>query len=93
MTDKTMNRHGLESPMFCHSCDNALHHCTCEDLDDRMRDLTGPGGAVFSRWCKTCDHHYCRCECENPDWWLRSEGELVRPYDQQLVVHGDPIEA
>lgn len=90
---KTMNRHGLESPLFCHHCHNVLHYCDCEDLDDRIRDLTGPGGEVSSRWCKSCDHHFTRCDCEDPDWWLRSEGELVRPYDQTVVVHGNPIEA
>lgn len=93
MTHKTMNQHGLESPLFCHHCNNVVHYCVCEDLDDRMRDLTGPGGLVSSRWCKSCDHHFTRCECETPDWWLRNEGQLVRPFNETFIVHGKPIDA
>ena len=90
---RDINRHGLESFMFCHRCDNALHFCVCDDLNDRMRELTDRNGAVYSRWCKTCDQHYCRCDCEEPDWWLRNEGELVRRWNDKIVVHGKMIDA
>ena len=92
-TSNKMNKHGIESELFCDRCENILHYCVCEDLNERMRDMTGKGGAVFSQWCKTCDRHYCRCECDQPDWWIRNEGELVRPYSQNIVVHGGPIDA
>ena len=90
-------KHGLKSPMFCGQCDNFLHDCTCEDLAERMRELTGAGGPVYSRWCRACDNHYCRCDCDEPDWWIRNEGELIRPItDEVITVHtprGGPIQA
>lgn len=83
--------------MACNVCHAPLHDCTCEDLNERMRHLTGAQGNIYSRWCRRCDSHYCRCDCEEPDWWIRSGGELVRAIsDEKVVVHvppGGPIEA
>ena len=62
--------------MRCMKCDHDLDGCTCPDLAERMRRLSGPGGAVASRWCAGCDKHYAACRCEQPDWKLRVGGQL-----------------
>lgn len=62
--------------MICGKCDTDLKGCTCPDLAERMREVSGPGGAVAARWCASCDNHYARCYCAEPDWMMRVDGKL-----------------
>lgn len=61
--------------MWCGKCDKNINECTCKDLDDRMRVVSGPDGYVACRWCEACDHYYVRCTCEVPQWVLRAGGQ------------------
>lgn len=63
--------------MYCEACQNEVESCTCADLDERMRKLSGPGGPITCRWCARCDQHYARCTCGEPVWRLRWNGELI----------------
>ncbi len=69
--------------MFCTKCQNDLDDCTCPDLAERMRGLSGPGGFTVARWCGACDQHYAVCRCEVPDWRLRSDG-VLRPLPAEV---------
>lgn len=62
--------------MFCTKCQNDLEGCTCPDLAEKMRGLSGEGGFFASRWCAGCDKHYAACRCEKPQWVMRSDGKF-----------------
>lgn len=62
--------------MICMKCNSELESCTCKELADKMRDLSGSDGAMAARWCAKCDNHYARCYCAEPDWKMRVNGEL-----------------
>jgi hypothetical protein len=51
--------------MYCGKCNNDLKDCTCEDIDERLKDLQG---VLVYRMCAVCGKHYVRCKCENPKW-------------------------
>lgn len=53
-----------------------LQDCTCDDIDARLRSLSGPGGAVAMQWCTRCDKHYARCKCSAPTFKVRVDGQL-----------------
>lgn len=63
--------------MTCNKCGTTLEKCTCPDLAEKMRRLSGPGGPVAARWCRECDNHYARCYCREPDWMMRFDGKLT----------------
>jgi hypothetical protein len=62
--------------MFCCKCQSDLDECSCDDLQERMAKVSGPGGMVAARWCATCDNHYAVCQCAVPSWKLRVNGVL-----------------
>lgn len=62
--------------MFCSQCNTEIEKCTCPDLADRMRVLSGVGGAIAARWCAACDDHYAVCRCASPEWKMRVDGKL-----------------
>ena len=62
--------------MYCGKCDHPVEHCTCGDITERMREVTGVGGHVASRWCAKCNKHYAECKCSEPNWMLRADGKL-----------------
>ena len=37
--------------MGCSKCNKDLNECICPDIDERMRALTGKGGALVAKWC------------------------------------------
>ena len=63
--------------MFCSKCEHDLEQCTCLDLAERMRSLSGLDGPMIARWCQKCDNHYAACRCEVPKWVARSNGRYV----------------
>jgi len=56
-------------------CNKDLSECTCDDLQERLMSLGGPGGVLVYRMCKKCKKHYAKCTCEKPEWVLSSEVE------------------
>ena len=75
--------------MFCSKCAHDLEECTCPDLAERMRSLSGPDGFMIARWCQKCDNHYAVCRCEVPKWVARSNGKYVplpETFDPQFKV-------
>jgi len=61
--------------MHCGRCNNPLNECTCPDIDERMRELTGPGSHLLAKWCLNCDKHYARCRCAEPLFGVRTDGK------------------
>jgi len=63
--------------MFCVTCNTDVHDCTCPDIDDRLRELTGASGPLLARWCLACDKHYARCRCTEPLFGVRTGGKTM----------------
>jgi len=63
--------------MFCSACDNTIKNCVCTDIDERMKELTGPKGFLIAKWCVLCDKHYDRCQCSIPNYMARTDGKMV----------------
>ena len=55
----------------------------------RLREVSGPGGEVASRWCGACDQHYAVCRCKRPQWMIRHDGKLSPLSDDQRVLFPD----
>ena len=81
--------------MYCTKCDHCIESCTCPDLADRMRKLSGPKGGICARWCAGCDEHYAVCRCDEPKWVMRTDGRFGRlPADAvPEAVHETSAEA
>jgi hypothetical protein len=62
--------------MWCAKCNHELSECTCPDIEERLRSLSGESGPLVSRWCILCDKHYSQCKCEAPTWVMRMGGKL-----------------
>ena len=61
--------------MFCIKCSKEISDCTCPDINQRMKEASN-SPYISMRWCAKCDSHYSKCKCENPDWKVRTNGEL-----------------
>lgn len=75
--------------MICLVCNTQVEECRCPDLGARMREVSGPGGDVASRWCRACDQHYAVCQCERPRWMIRVDGKLRRLSRDQRILFPD----
>jgi hypothetical protein len=74
--------------MYCGKCENEFESCTCPDLPERLRKLSGPGGPTVARWCERCDSHWILCQCgEDARWMARWEGKLI-PLEELVAVDG-----
>lgn len=60
--------------MWCMKCQKELHECTCTDINERLRAISGSKN-IASKWCTVCDKHYSQCKCERPIWGVRSDGK------------------
>ena len=70
--------------MFCMKCNHDLQDCTCEDINQRLSELSGGGHIVF-RMCQICALHYSRCSCENPIWVRSDNGGALE------IKHEKPL--
>jgi hypothetical protein len=75
--------------MFCGICNRELEDCVCANLTERMRKASGPNGPLASKWCAGCDNHYTGCKCAEPDWKIRTNGEL-HPVEKFTTLEGKP---
>ncbi len=53
--------------MFCMICKKNLSECTCDDLEERLRNVAEGGNFVY-RECTKCGKHYDRCKCKKPNF-------------------------
>lgn len=58
--------------MFCCRCQKDLSECTCEDLEERLKDAVAGGQFVY-KYCKKCGHHYAKCKCDDPEWSIKTD--------------------
>lgn len=72
--------------MFCAKDQRDVAFCTCPDIDERLRNVSGPEGGVVSVWCKICDKHKDRCKCVTPVLALRQDG-VARAVPVENEVH------
>jgi hypothetical protein len=62
------------SPMACTVCNKGIADCTCPDIDERLKELGGPGGSMSFRVDRICGKHYARCKCAHPFWLYSHNG-------------------
>lgn len=64
--------------MTCGVCGQDVATCACADQDARLRQASD-GDAVIFKWCRKCDKHYARCRCQEPDFGIRTGGQVYGP--------------
>ncbi len=79
--------------MICIKCDSDLNDCTCDDITERLRWMSGNGGPCAARWCSKCDNHYSRCECVAPSWMMRTNGKLCPLPGREVLTPTEEIQA
>ena len=55
--------------MWCSKCQKDLSECTCDDIEERLSQVSNPA----YRACALCGMHYSRCKCKNPVWVLHGK--------------------
>ena len=67
--------------MFCGKCNNDLIKCTCDDLEERLNNISSHPN-IGLNWCINCDKHYARCKCGSPEYRMKIGGKIL-PLQQE----------